>query len=483
MDIMSPGRSIADLFTAQVAAGPNRPLLLDADTGEERTYGATFEVARRWAAYFAAEGIGAGDRVAVVLPNGPIFAELWLGAALAGVTLAPYHAGLTTPEIAALASAHRVKLALVMASRAADLATTLDAPVIDVGARGTLPAALPAPMKALPVVDPRTPMVLIMTSGTSGGAKACVLPQANLVATAAAAAEAFGLNSRSRYLTPLPLHHINAQVIGLLAAVTAGGSVALGARLPPAKLWEAAARVRATGMSSVPALVLDLLGTGGAPPPSLKYVVCSSAALPDHARARFEGRFRVPLLFCYGLSEAGCFVSYSRVEPPSPPGSVGKPLGCEVRLGEGAEVLVRGPGVFAGYDADPEATAVALRGGWLHTGDVGRLDAEGFLFIEGRLKDMINRGGEKIAPDAIEAVLRECPGVAEVAVYAVADERLGEEVAAAVVVAPGADLDEDALFDFCADRLAEFETPKTWRFLAELPRGRTGKVLRRLLAE
>lgn len=490
-DLMSPGQpptSVAALFRAQAARYAQAPLLLDADTGAETTYAEAEVLARRWVAFFAAQGLRPCDRVAVVLPNGPAFAALFLGAALAGVTLAPYHAGLTTPELADLATRHHARLMLAAGPRAADLAEALgpSIPVHAVGPRAALPRDLPPPAAGLPAVDPSTPLVLIMTSGTSGGAKACVLPQANLAWTSRAAREAFGLDAGSRYLTPLPLHHINAQVVGLLAAVQAGGAVALGARLPASKLWEAAARVGATAMSAVPALVHDLLAGPGGPPASLRFVVCSSAALDPAARRAFEARFGVPLLFCYGLSEAGCFVAYSRVEPPSPPGSVGRPHGCEVEIAPDGEIRVRGPGVFAGYDADPVASAIAVQGGWLHTGDVGRLDAAGFLYVEGRLKELINRGGEKIAPDAVEAVLRACPGVGEVAVYAVPDPRLGEEVAAAVVRAPGEAgeaLDEEALFDFCAERLAEFETPKTWAFMAALPRGRTGKVLRRTLGQ
>jgi acyl-CoA synthetase (AMP-forming)/AMP-acid ligase II len=147
------------------------------------------------------------------------------------------------------------------------------------------------------------------------------------------------------------------------------------------------------------------------------------------------------------------------------------------------EICVQGPGIFAGYDGDAAATAIALPDGWLHTGDCGHLDEAGFLVIDGRLKEMINRGGEKIAPDAIEAVLGTCPGIQEVAVFAVPDDRLGEEVAAAVVLSPGAELSDDDLWDFCQERLAEFETPKHWQRLVELPRGGTGKVLRRLLKE
>lgn len=469
--------SLQAIFQQRVEATPDAPFVIQAETGDARTYAEVCAQARRWAWFFGQKGLRVGDRVAVILPNSPDFVDLYLGAALAGVTVCPYNPALTEGELSDLIDRYGARLAIATPAKA----SALEAP-IEILSLAAAIADLPTSGPELESVDPRTPMVLIMTSGTSGGVKACELTQASLAWTSAQTVEAFGHTPASRYLTPLPLFHINAQVIGLWAAVRGGGAVAVGARLPAPKLWEAAARTGATGMSTVPAMIHDLLELPGEPPASLRYVVCSSAPLPNAVRGRFEERFGIPLLFCYGLSEAGCFVSYSRPEPPSPPGSVGKPLGCEVRIEDG-EVVVRGPGLFAGYAGDPEATALALVGGWLRTGDVGELDDDGFLFLRGRLKEMINRGGEKIAPDAVEAVLRECSGLQEVAVFAVPDERLGEEVAAAIVLREGHDLSDDDLWDFCADRLAEFETPKHWKRMEALPRGATGKVLRRVLKE
>lgn len=469
--------SLQATLLRRVEASPAAPFVIQAETGESRTYAEVFARARRWAWFYRQKGLRPGDRLAVILPNSPYFVDLYLGAALAGVTVCPYNPALTEGEHAELIERFGARLAIATPARAEALEAGIEVIAL-ASALGQLPDDGPA----IEPLDPETPMVLIMTSGTSGGVKACVLTQANLAWTSACTVEAFGLTSESRYLTPLPLFHINAQVIGLWAAVQSGGAVSVGARLPAPRLWEAAARVGATGMSSVPAMIHDLLELPDEPPASLRYVVCSSAPLPVAVRERFESRFGIPLLFCYGLSEAGCFVSYGRPEPRSPAGSVGKPLGCEVQIDDG-EVVVRGAGIFSGYAEDPEATRRALVDGWLRTGDVGELDAEGFLYLRGRLKEMINRGGEKIAPDAIEAVLRDCPDLQEVAVFAVPDERLGEEVAAAVVLRAGHDVSDDDLWDFCADRLAEFETPKYWKRMEALPRGATGKVLRRVLKE
>ncbi len=460
------GRTIPELLAARADSAD--PFLIDALAGHARSYREVAERSRRWGWFFATRATG---RVAVILPNSLDFAELYLGAALAGVTLCPLNPALSPVELAGSIARLGAGLILTTPSRTSELA----GPVIAVGSQGDLPAGLPAAGPPFGPVDPGTPIALILTSGTTGGIKACRISQANVCWTAATTAEAFGLGAGSRYLTPLPLYHINALVVGLLAALQAGSAVALGPRLPGAKLWEAAARVGATAISVVPAIVHDLLDSPGAPPESLEFAVCSSAPLPRAIRERFEARFGLPLRVSYGLTEAGCFVSYGQTG--GPPGAVGIPRGCEVRIDAG-EIAVRGPGIFGGYDGDEAATRRALRDGWLYTGDRGRFDGE-FLILEGRIKELINRGGEKVAPDAVEAVLLECPGVREAAAFAVPDERLGEEVAAAVV---GTVSDAD-LWEFCLDRLAEFETPKTWLHLDALPRGATGKVLRRALQE
>jgi acyl-CoA synthetase (AMP-forming)/AMP-acid ligase II len=351
---------------------------------------------------------------------------------------------------------------------------------VTVGPQAELPSKLPPPTSSRVNRKANATSVLILTSGTTGGTKACVLSQENLTWSAARTAEAFELTATSRYLTPLPLFHINAQVIGLLAALTRGASVALGHPLPAAKLWEAASRVQATGLSLVPSLVRDLVvQPSGNPPQSLRFAVCSSAPLPLDVAQAFEQRFQIPLLVSYGLSEAGCFVSYGRAHPRTPLDSVGKPAGCECRLSDEGELWVRGPGIFQGYDQDADATAkTLLPDGWLRTGDLAHFDDEGHLYIRGRIKDLINRGGEKLSPMDLESTLRQCPGVADVAVFGIQDARLGEEVAAAVIPHAGSGLNEDALETFCETHLAEFETPKQWLLLEAFPRGPTGKVLR-----
>ena len=482
--------SVAHLFLHSVDQHRRRPLLVDAVSGQERSYDQVLDGALSWVALLRQRGVGPGDRLAVVLPNSLDFAELYLGAALEGVALCPYNPAMVHEEIAALTARHGCLQLLAQARRVAPLAQATGLPCFAVGRGLQLPPPLARDQLQLP--DGDAVMVLVMTSGTTGGARACVLRQRNLCWTAAQSCQALGLDRHSRYLTPLPLFHINPQVIGLLAAITAGGAVAIAPRLPAARLWQAAERCQATGISAVPAMIHDLLASDARPPDCLRYVVCSSAPLPEQDRLTFQQRTGLPLVVCYGLSEAGCYVTYGARSGDAPAQAVGQALGCEVRVvdphgvpcvpGQPGEVVARGPGIFDGYDGATEATAATLRSGWLHTGDLGQLDADGWLYIQGRLKEMINRGGEKVPPHHVEQVLRACPGVAEAAAFAMPHPRLGEEVAAAVVARPGVELTDDLLWDHCLERLAEFETPKVWFHVDALPRGGTGKVLRVELA-
>ncbi len=452
------------LVSAAERHGP-RPFLIDGADGSERTYAEVMVQARRWAAWLRASQL---DRVAIALPNSLDCAELLFGAALCGTVVCPINPALLASEVHELMRRFGAATLLCASSRASELGG------LSVGKKGELPAALPAPasLDDLPAPQPDTLLSLMLSSGTSGTSKLCRITHAGAVWTSRHTAQAFGHRPGTRYLTPLPLFHINAQVIGLYAAAQAGSAIGLSARLPAAQLWAAVERTQASGLSSVPAILHDLLQAPGAPPPCLKYVVTSSALLADHVRTAFEQRFGVPLRVCYGLTECTGYAAYG----PGPVGSVGAPLGAELRIGDEGEVLVKGPGVFAGYLDGPPV----VHDGWLHTGDVGEL-RDGHLYLRGRIKEMINRGGEKIAPAEIEAVLTQLEGVVEAGVFAVPDERLGEELAAALVLSR--DVSDDALFEHCSQALAEFRTPRKFFRLKELPKGPTGKLLRRKLRE
>ncbi|MBL8953970.1 MAG: AMP-binding protein [Myxococcaceae bacterium] len=457
--------TIRELLLSSAALHGPSPFLIDGADGSTRSYAEVVLNARRWAAWLRAEGL---ERVAIALPNSLEYAELLFGAALCGTIVCPINPALLAGEVHELMRRFGATTLLCTSSRSAELSGR------SVGRKGELPAGLPPPaaLDTLPVPRPDSLLSLMLSSGTSGTSKLCRITHEGAVWTSRHTAEAFGHAPGTRYLTPLPLFHINAQVIGLYAAAQAGSAIALSARMPAAQLWAAVERTQASGLSAVPAILHDLLQSPEPPPPCLKYVVTSSALLADHVRTTFEQRFNVPLRVCYGLTECTGYAAYG----PGPLGSVGAARGAELRIGDEGEVLVKGRGVFPGYLDGPPV----VHDGWLHTGDVGEL-RDGHLYLRGRIKEMINRGGEKIAPAEIEAVLTQLDGVLEAGVFAVPDERLGEELAAALVLSR--DVSDDALFDHCAQALAEFRTPRKFYRLGELPKGPTGKLLRRKLRE
>lgn len=450
--------------------------LVDAESGRALTWAEVWPRARAMAAWLREANVG--ERVAVVLPNSLPHAVLFLGAACDGVGFAALHPGLPPSELASKAKALGCTHVVCAPAMQGELEAQGLGP-LPLSAKTGLDA-LPEPLAphALRPTDERTLLSLVQTSGTTGESRACRILHGGALHSARATAACFGRGSTSRYLTPLPLFHTNAQVIGVLTSLVSHGTLALCPRLPPERLWAAAERAQVEGVSLVPALVHDLVKLGVRAPDTVKYAVASSAPLSAESHARFQDVTGVPLRFSYGLSELSGFATFGF--DGQPPGTVGRAHGCEVTLGDGDEVRLHGPAVFDGYEGDAEATARTIRDGWLHTGDVGVLEAGGLLTIRGRLKELINRGGEKVTPLDVETVLLRLPSVKEVCVFGWPDARLGETVAAALVV-EGAGPSRDDLEAHCLELLGEFQVPSHWWTVAALPRGPTQKVLRREL--
>ena len=459
------------------AAEGGGPGLVDAESGASWGWREVWSQALRLAAWLREQQ--AGSRVAVVLPNSVAHAMLDLACALDGVAVCAFHPGTPPSELVARATA--LGCALFVSS------PSLTEPLREAGGRVVTLAgdpganALPAPLSdgQLRAVGPETLFSLVQTSGTTGQSRACCITHRGALHSAQATATAFGRTAATRYLTPLPLFHTNAQVVGLLTAVLTGGALIVGPRLTAERLWAAVERTHAEGLSLVPAMVHDLVQLDRPAPACLRYAVTSSAAMPAGLHRAFQRCTGIPLCSSYGLSEASGLVTFGYAGQPE--GSVGKPAGCELRLSSEGEVLLRGPVLFQGYEHDESATARTLRDGWLHTGDLGRLDDAGNLTLQGRLKDLINRGGEKVAPLDVEAALLRHPAVREVCAFGVPDARLGEKVAVAVVFAQGQRVSAEVLRETCVELLADHQLPELWWEVDSLPRGPTQKVLRREL--
>ena len=352
-------------------------------------------------------------------------------------------------------------------------------------------ADLPAPL-------PEAMALLMYTSGTTGQPKGVMLTQANLAANAAAISAEHALQAHDRVLAVLPLYHINAFAVTMLAPLYHGGSLAMPPRFSAARFWEQASQSACTWINVVPTMISYLLD-GAAPTPAqtqgLSFCRSASAALPpEHLRA-FEQRFGIGIIETMGLTET---VAPSFSNPLAPQlrklGAVGRASGCEARVlnaalaelpdGQTGEIAIRGPNVMRGYYKNPEATAAAFTAdGWLRTGDLGHRDSDGFFFVTGRIKELIIKGGENIAPREIDEALLRHPAVQDAAAVGIPDRHYGQEIMACVVVRNGQRLDEAALRAFCVAQLGPYKTPKLIRFVADLPRGPSGKVQRlKLLA-
>ena len=341
--------------------------------------------------------------------------------------------------------------------------------------------------------------IIIYTSGTTGKPKGCLLTHGNLIANARQITDWMGFGPDDRLLTVMPLFHMNAVSVTTMTALYAGGSTVVSPKFSASRFWDIISKYKITSFGSV-ATMLSMLLERGDPVEvpagnrrSLRFAMCGSAPVPAEVLKRFEDRFGCLVVEGYGLSESTCRSTFNPPNMDRRPGSCGKPIGNEMRIvddnneeqpdGELGEIVIRGPNVFKGYFKNDSATEKAFAGGWFHTGDIGFRDADGFYYIADRKSDMIIRGGENIYPREIDDVLYTHPAVAAAAVIGVPDKLYGESVAAFVVLKEGESVSESELIDLCRSKLADFKCPEKVHFVDDIPKGPTGKLLKRELAK
>jgi oxalate---CoA ligase len=497
------GAAGADSLTALLTCGePGRPALIVPDDGQVLTYAQTADRVEALAQRLAGLGVGRGDRVALSLPNGPDVVLLLLAITALGAAAAPLNPAYTVTEFTFFLTDIAPRLLLIPASgaaaasaAAADTQTTLvgvqpgdDGPP-DLLADGRSPA----PQRSFEQGGPEDVAVVLHTSGTTSRPKQVPLLQRNLMASAATIAAHYQLSPDDVSFCVMPLFHIHGLVASTFAAMRAGGSVIAPRRFTPHRFWPQAREHAATWLSAGPTLhqmILDRADQAG-PPSAMRFVRSCSSALSPALLERTEQVYRVPMLEAYGMTEASHQMT-SNPLPPAPrlPGSVGVPTGTQVAIadktgtlqpdGTPGEVVIRGPGVMPGYVNNPAATAEAFFGAWFRTGDRGVL-RDGYLFLEGRLKEMILRGGENIAPAEIEQVLMSHSAVRDAVCFGIADAKYGELVGAAVTLSAQAEVAD--LIDHCREQLAAFKVPTRIDVLTEIPRTPTGKVQRRKVAD
>ena len=514
--------SVRALVEQQSLLRPEAVYALATESGATLSYRSLAASCLQVTALLRSHGVAACDTVSLVMPNGLMTLRLLLGTLHGGSCVNPVNL-LSQPEQMHYVLEHSdCKLVFTTpewAPRVRALLATIERPVllIDVDADAS---ELPVPAKsdidtvivtdtgtetpgavaAEPAPAPDSVALLMYTSGTTGRPKGVMLSQANLVANARAIAAEHALTPADRVLSVLPLYHINAFAVTMLAPLASGGSLAIAPRFSSARFWAQAADTQCTWLNVVPTIVSYLL-EGQDPPAALagrwRFCRSASAALPpEHLRA-FERRFGVDIIETMGLTEtvAPCFSN--PLDPAQRKlGAVGRASGCEARVidaelhpvpdGSTGELAVRGPNVMLGYYRNPQATAAAFTpDGWLRSGDLGHRDADGFYFVTGRIKELIIKGGENIAPREIDEALLKHPAVLDAAAVGIPDPHYGQEILVCVVLRASplpdeteADRMRAELLKFCEHHLGRFKTPKRICFLSELPRGPSGKVQR-----
>ncbi|MCK9893570.1 long-chain fatty acid--CoA ligase [Frankia sp. AgB32] len=491
--------------------------------GERRlSYREVNAAASQLASALAARGVGPGDRIALGCPNIPAFAVVYFGILKAGATVVPLNILLTAKEIihqledsaatayfcfegtdvlpcgeagwAGFAAVPGCATFVLVTADPAGVSPWPDAPTLAEFTRGA-----PADFDTVPT-EPNDVAVVLYTSGTTGRPKGAQLSHSNLVQNALVCNQVFRTLGPDIHLVCLPLFHAYAQTIHLLAGFASGSTLVLLARFEPENALACLEREDVTFFAGVPTMYWSLFTCSSAEhfdlariAGNLRICVSGGSALPVELLRDFEERFGVPIVEGYGLSETSPMATFNRLDRPRRPGSVGLPAwGVEVRIvgddgreaaaGEPGEVCVRGHNVMVGYLGQPAATAAAIDAqGWFRTGDIGRLDEDGFLYLIDRLKDLVIRGGYNVYPREVEEILLTHPDVSLVAVVGVADERHGQEVKAFVIPREGAAPTEEEIVAWCRENMAGYKYPRIVEFRASFPMTPAGKILKREL--
>ncbi len=487
--------TVRELIERQAALQPHATFATDGDGRGTITYAELARACRQVSALLRSHGSQPGDTVAVIMPNGLQTLRLLLGAMHGGWCVNPINL-LSQPDQMRYVLGHSdCKVVLVSAEWEQPVRGMLAGIGREVVLLVSEPDAdgLPDEEAQTPPPAPDALALLMYTSGTTGRPKGVMLTQANLAANALAISAEHDLGPADRVLAVLPLYHINAFAVTMLAPLAHGGSLAMPPKFSAARFWAQASERRCTWINVVPTMISYLL-EGAAPPREqlarIRFCRSASAALPpEHLRA-FETRFGIGIIETMGLTET---VAPSFSNPLDPLqrklGAVGRASGCEARVidanlalvpdGQTGEIAIRGPNVMRGYYKNDEATRASFTpDGWLRTGDLGHRDSDGFFFVTGRIKELIIKGGENIAPREIDEALLRHPAVQDAAAVGIPDRHYGQEIMACVVLRPGHAVGEAALRDFCLEQLGRYKTPKVLRFVTELPRGPSGKVQR-----
>lgn len=487
----------------RIVAGADDAPAISAPERETLTHGGLRRQIAEAASQLNARGVGRGDRVAIVLPNGPEMATAFVSVAAAATT-APLNPAYRADELDFYLTDIGAKAILVGEDEtgpAVTVAERLGIGVLRLVALKDAPAGS-FRIEGDAVGEPAAPdfaeandiALLLHTSGTTSRPKLVPLRHSNLAASASHIGATLGLSADDRCLNIMPLFHIHGLIAAVLSSLAAGGSVCCTPGFNALRFFQWLGDARPSWYTAVPTMHQAILARAARnadvlSAARLRFIRSSSASLPAQVMAELEATFGCPVIESYGMTEAAHQMASNRLPPGvRKPGSVGVAAGPEVAVmapdgqllkpGQTGEIVIRGPNVTAGYENNPDANSTAFAHGWFHTGDQGVLDDDLYLRVTGRLKEIINRGGEKISPLEVDDVLMDHPAVAQVVTFAVPHDKLGEEVAAAVVLREGITASESEIRGFASGRLADFKVPRHVVILDEIPKGATGKLQR-----
>jgi acyl-CoA synthetase (AMP-forming)/AMP-acid ligase II len=512
---------LAETLAYWAECQPEAALLIAPESDTQLSYRELAELTAKLARYFDQAGIQRGDHVALYMPNGLGCLAFFLATLCAGRVIAPLNL-----------LAHRAQLEYVLGHCEARLVLTtaeLSPKLVEASAKLAKPPTwleLDADVCSGPwsqsdaiqsqngnaaTTHPKgaeAAALLMYTSGTTGQPKGAYLSQGNLLAAAQSVAAWHDLTPKDRVQSALPIYHINGQVIATLAPFVSGGSIIAPRKFSTSSWWAIARRYQPTWLNMVPTIIAYLLNDapentndpaqarGLAACPGLRFGRSASAPLPPEHHRAFEERFKIPVIEAMGMTETASVVFCNPMLGHRKIGTPGQVVGVEAKVvdpqgqaladEERGEIWLRGPNVMKGYFKAPEQTRDSFSGEWMRTGDLGHRDSEGFFYITGRLKELIIKGGENIAPREIDEVLLRHPAVLEAAAVGVPDANYGQEILAAIILKdshPASPELEASLRAFCLVELGKYKSPKTYKFVADLPKGPSGKVQRLKILE
>ncbi len=495
--------NVRQLLEERAARFPYKAFLFSEADGRTWTYSEFDRVVNQTANMLRSRGIEKGDVVSLLMPNCAEYVIGYFACWKIGAIAGPVNSLLKSEEIEWVVGNSESKLMLAnwtAGSLPGDVPVVAfeDIEIVADGFTETLEEC---------DLNSDDEAIIIYTSGTTGKPKGCLLTHGNLIANAQQITEWMGFGPDDRLLTVMPLFHMNAVAVTTMTPLFAGASTVVAPKFSASKFWGWIEKYQITSFGSVATMLSMLLTsresrvgslesnqlqTPDSGLQTLRFAMCGSAPVPAEVLKQFEEAFGCLVIEGYGLSESTCRSTFNPPNQNRRPGSCGQAIGNEMRVvdeadndvpdGELGEIVLRGPNICKEYFKNPDATEKAFANGWFHTGDIAYRDADGFFYIADRKSDMIIRGGENIYPREIDDLLYTHPAIASAAVIGVPDKLYGEDVAAFIVLRPGVPATENDIMEFCKQHLADYKCPKQIIFLEEIPKGPTGKLLKRELA-